>query len=104
MSKLTEHIWNRHVPGVGAGQRYRYRVHGLYQPAPDTALPRPSCCSMRHSRLAAPLGTTAAASPREIHRSRDGRRHFAGELQQILDEAQWVLRMREPVSDGRDQY
>lgn len=33
MSKLTEHIWNRHVPGVGAGQRYGYRVHGLYQPA-----------------------------------------------------------------------
>jgi hypothetical protein len=56
---------------------------------------------VRRSRLAAHLGTAAAASPREINRSRDGRRHFPGQLQQILGEAQRVLRTREPVPDGR---
>jgi isoamylase len=34
MSKLqgTAHVWHRYVRGVGAGQRYGYRVSGDYQP------------------------------------------------------------------------
>ncbi|HWM58262.1 MAG TPA: glycogen debranching protein GlgX [Pseudonocardia sp.] len=33
--ELTEHtfgVWHGHVPGIGPGQRYGYRVHGPYRP------------------------------------------------------------------------
>src|SRR5947209_5796175 len=29
----TAHNWHCYLPGVGAGQRYAYRVHGPYDPA-----------------------------------------------------------------------
>ena len=35
--------WHCYLPGVHAGQRYGYRVHGPYDPQTGTASTRPSC-------------------------------------------------------------
>ena len=32
LTERTFGVWHGHVPGVGAGQRYGYRVHGPYRP------------------------------------------------------------------------
>ncbi len=32
VEECTQHNWHCYVPGVGAGQRYGYRVHGPYDP------------------------------------------------------------------------
>ena len=33
LTERTAFNWHGYVPGVGAGQRYGYRVHGPYEPA-----------------------------------------------------------------------
>jgi len=33
LPEYTDEVWHGYVPGVGAGQRYGYRVHGPYDPA-----------------------------------------------------------------------
>jgi isoamylase len=33
LPEQTAHIWHGYLPGVGPGQCYGYRVHGLYEPA-----------------------------------------------------------------------
>ncbi len=32
LPEYTDEIWHGYLPGVGAGQRYGYRVHGIYDP------------------------------------------------------------------------
>ena len=32
LTERTFGVWHGHVPGIGAGQRYGYRVHGPYRP------------------------------------------------------------------------
>ena len=32
VDEVTAHTWHCYLPGVGPGQRYGYRVHGLYDP------------------------------------------------------------------------
>jgi isoamylase len=32
LREVTAHVWHGYVPGVGAGQRYGFRVHGAYAP------------------------------------------------------------------------
>ena len=38
-----ESIWGGHVPGVGEGQRYGFRVHGPCGPGRGSGATRPSC-------------------------------------------------------------
>ncbi|MCA1824707.1 MAG: glycogen debranching enzyme, partial [Frankia sp.] len=33
LEEVTGHVWHGYVPQVGPGQRYGYRVDGLYDPA-----------------------------------------------------------------------
>ena len=33
VGQQTAHVWHAYLPGVGAGQRYGYRVHGPWDPA-----------------------------------------------------------------------
>ena len=32
LPEYTDEIWHGYLPGVGPGQRYGYRVHGVYDP------------------------------------------------------------------------
>ena len=32
LTERTFGVWHGHVPGIGPGQRYGYRVHGPYRP------------------------------------------------------------------------
>mgnify|MGYP006336451469 CR=1 FL=1 len=33
VTQRTAHIWHTYLPGVGAGQRYGYRIHGPWDPS-----------------------------------------------------------------------
>ena len=98
MSRAPDGVWTVFVPGVGAEQRYGYRVHGPWDPPwglqPGQALARPvrprdhgwgrllgpdsgsRTCVELHSRsdrldfAAVPLSVVVPESPRP-HRSRD---------------------------------
>jgi glycogen operon protein len=32
LKEVSNYVWHGYLPGVGPGQRYGYRVHGLYEP------------------------------------------------------------------------
>ncbi|MGH2755569.1 MAG: glycogen debranching protein, partial [Actinomycetota bacterium] len=33
LDQVTHHVWHGYLPGIGAGQRYGFRVHGPYEPS-----------------------------------------------------------------------
>src|ERR1700753_2855757 len=41
MTEVDGYVWHAFLPGVGPGQRYGYRVHGPYDPAPGPRRERP---------------------------------------------------------------
>ena len=45
LTERTFGVWHGHVPGVAAGQRYGYRVHGPYRPWEGRGPTRPRSSS-----------------------------------------------------------
>lgn len=47
LDEVDGYVWHAYLPNITPGQRYGFRVHGPFDPAPAIGVTPASCCSTR---------------------------------------------------------